>query len=85
MRRFVMEGREILAPLYFWQNQTHEIDFVIDPTTLLEVKRGRSGPLEFGWFEKQFPQARLRVINTENFETQAVEGVRWEAFLEERP
>lgn len=31
------------------------------------------------------PQAHLRVINTGNFETHAVAGINWEAFLEERP
>jgi predicted AAA+ superfamily ATPase len=81
MRRFALEGREILAPLLFWQNAEHEVDYVITSKEFLEVKRGASSQLEFSWFAKQFPKAQLTVVNTKSFGTDTVTGVSFEHYL----
>jgi hypothetical protein len=49
------------------------------------VKRGKSGPLEFGWFPKVFPNAHLTVISASRFETDAVEGITLPDFLSRSP
>lgn len=81
MRRFTLEGRDILAPLLFWQSQAHEIDFVIHPKCFLEVKRGKSHPFEFSWLERELPEAHLSVINTNSFETDKVIGLSLKQYL----
>ena len=79
--KIVIKGSEILAPLAFWQDKNHEIDFVLSEKDLLEVKRGRSSTLEFNWFQKQFPTQTLTVINTDTFSTGQVNGITLESFL----
>jgi len=81
-RRMAIRGDEILAPLGFWQNKNHEIDFVLSRDHLLEVKRGQSSALEFTWFAAQFPTKQLTVINTETFATKAICGIHLEAFMQ---
>lgn len=80
-RRTAIEGRGVLEPLGFWQNQKHEIDFVISPDHLLEVKRGQSSALELSWFVQQFPHKKLTLINAETFATAAIRGMNLEAFM----
>jgi uncharacterized protein len=80
-RRAALRGDEIPEKMNFWQSANHEVDFVLSPTELLEVKRGKSGPLEFGWFPKVFPNAHLTVISASRFETDAVEGITLPDFL----
>ncbi len=67
MRCSAIAGTELLAPLAFWQNQQHEIDFVATPTHFIEVKRGACSALEFGWFPKIFGNTELMVINKNSF------------------
>ncbi|OGT32682.1 MAG: ATPase [Gammaproteobacteria bacterium RIFCSPHIGHO2_02_FULL_39_13] len=81
MRRKAIQGEEILAPLAFYQDKNHEIDFVETSQHLIEVKRGQTSPLEFTWFAKQFPHQKLTVINTKSFQTNHVTGVSLETFL----
>ena len=81
LRRNAIQGGEILAPLAFWQDKNHEIDFVISEKDLLEVKRGRSSALEFSWFVKQFPKQTLTVISTDTFSTEKINGITLEKFL----
>ncbi len=81
LRRNAIQGTEILAPLAFWQNKNHEVDFVITKEQLLEVKRGRSSALEFSWFTKQFPQKKLTVISSDTFTTDHIRGITLEDFL----
>lgn len=81
LRRKAIEGLEILHPLAFWQSKMHEIDFVESPNHFIEVKRGRSSPLEFSWFSQQFPHKQLTVINYSQFETKNVRGILLEDFL----
>lgn len=80
-RRAAIAGKEILAPLAFYQDKNHEIDFVLSADNYLEVKRGQSSPLEFAWFAKQFPHKKLTVINTKSFSTDYINGITLEEFM----
>jgi len=62
-------------------NNTVANGYIEQLTELLEVKRGKRGPLEFGWFPKVFPKAHLTVISASRFETDAVEGITLPDFL----
>lgn len=80
-RRSAIQGEHILEPLSFWQSQNHEIDFVLNSQEFVEVKLGKSSPLEFAWFPKQFPSQQLTVINSMQFATNQICGVTAEEFL----
>jgi hypothetical protein len=47
----------------------------------VEVKRGRTDALEFAWFARAFPQARLTVVGADRFAAGNVRGVSPEEFL----
>lgn len=79
-RREALAGKEILAPLAFWQNTDHEIDFA-GTDYFIEVKRGECSALEFGWFAKQFPKKQLTVLNSKKFSTAQIKGISIEDFL----
>lgn len=81
LRRQAIRGDEILAPLAFWQNKKHEIDFVDSFDDFIEVKRGNCSPLEFSWFTHQFPHKQLTVVSPTAFKTSHVQGVSFEDFL----
>ena len=81
LRRAAISGKEILAPLAFWQTKQHEIDFVVSPTELIEVKRGSVFAIDFGWFAKQLPNQQLIVINQNSFETAKIRCMTLETFL----
>ncbi len=80
-RRAALRGDEMPELMHYWQGGNHEIDFVLGPAEFLEVKRGRTGPLDFAWFPKTFPDGRLTVIGANRFETDQVVGVTLEDFL----
>jgi len=82
-RRAAIRGDEIPERSAFWQSGTHEVDFVLSPDEFIEVKRGRSGPLDFGWFAKSFPHARLKVVCSTPFETDQIQGITLQDFLSE--
>ena len=65
----------------FWQSSEHELDFVLAPDRFIEVKRGRTGPLDFTWFPKCFPKGRLTVVSESRFETDRIHGITLEDFL----
>ena len=81
MRRRAIHGEHLFEPQLFWQNQFHELDFVLENKTFLEVKRGGCSPLEFAWFSKQFPHAHLLLVNKNKFETQVITAMTTEEFL----
>jgi len=81
LRRASINGESILAPLAFWQNKEHEIDFVDVRSGFIEVKRGSCSALEFSWFVRQFPHANLTVINQIKFATDKINGITIEDFL----
>lgn len=76
-----MRGEETPEELAFWKTDDHELDFVLDAQCFLEVKRGRSGPVDFAWFASRFPKARLTVITTTPFESVPVRGRTMEDWL----
>ena len=80
-RRRCIRGEEIPELLFFWQGKEHELDFVLEPDLFVEVKRGRTSPLEFQWFEHSFPLGRLLVIGEDRFRARAVRGITLEDFL----
>lgn len=81
MRRTAILSREILEPMAFWQNDKHEIDFVVDGKKFIEVKRGKCSSLEFSWFAHQFPKQQLVVVNQKKFSTDTTRGITLEEFL----
>lgn len=83
-RRAALRGEEMPETMHFWQGGNHELDFVLAPNRFLEVKRGRTGPLDFAWFPKTFPNGHLTVIGANRFETDQVVGLTLEDFLLEQ-
>lgn len=83
LRRSSIRGTPLLMPLAFWQNKSHEIDFVNinGKTEYIEVKRGKTTALEFSWFTKQFPHDHLTVINKNQYTTDHITGCLLEDFL----
>ncbi len=84
-RRAALQGEALLAPLAFGQNKEHEIDFVVADHEFIEVKRGKSTALHFGWFTHQFPGEQLTVINSQVFATSSIQGIMMEDFLLQVP
>jgi len=80
-RRAAIAGEEIPEQMFFWQTDRHEMDFVLGKDRFIEVKRGRTGPLDFAWFASTFPKSRLTVISASCFETDSIEGVTLSDFL----
>lgn len=83
-RRAVLANAENPEAIGFWASKEHEIDFVTHDESLIEVKRGRAGPLDFTWFPKIFPKRTLTVVCATPFATDRVRGVTMEDFLLER-
>lgn len=81
VRRRAIQGEILFEPQLFWQNAQHELDFVTNHHSFIEVKRGGCSALEFAWFSKQFPDAHLTLINKNKFETRAIRAVTIEDFL----
>jgi len=65
----------------FWESKEHELDFVVSPEQYIEVKLGKTSPLEFAWFNRTFPHAKLQVVGGSRFETDRVQGLTLEDFL----
>lgn len=83
-RRAAIRGDEIPERLLYWRGDRHEIDFVVSPDLFVEVKRGRTSPIEYAWFPRTFPHGRLVVVGNDSFRTDAVIGVTLESFLTAR-
>ena len=84
-RRAALRGDEFPERMHHWQSPEHEIDFVLDPKSFLEVKGGRTTALEFSWFEKALPGAHLTVVGQDRFNARAVTGNTMEEFLLQVP
>ncbi len=80
-RRAALRGDETPELQHYWQGGNHELDFVLGPNEFLEVKRGRTGPLDFAWFPKSFPGGHLTVVGASRFETDHVTGMTLEDYL----
>ena len=55
---------------------------MLAPGHFLEVKTGKTGPLDFAWFPKVFPNGKLTVVSQSRFETEKVAGVTFADFLQ---
>jgi len=80
-RRAAVRGHEMPELMLYWQGKAHELDFVLERGGFVEVKRGRTTPIEFSWFPKVFPNRRLTVISQSRFETRRIKGITLEDFL----
>jgi hypothetical protein len=80
-RRSARRGDPSPEILRFWSGGGHEIDFVVDPTLMIEVERGRTGASEFTWFPRVHPRARLLVVGREPFEAVRIRGLTMEELL----
>jgi len=80
-RRAAIKGLDLPEELAFWQSKSHELDFVLDRSTFVEVKIGSATPVDFSWFAKSFPQSNLMVVNQNRFTTRNIEGITLENFL----
>ena len=76
-----MRGAEFSEEMSFWRSPSHEIDFLLHDRSFLEVKRGKTSPIEFQWFAKSFPKSRLIVVSESKFETDCLVGVTIKDFL----
>jgi predicted AAA+ superfamily ATPase len=83
-RNMVLSGRHEES-IGFWKSDEHEIDFVIPDGTMVEVKKGRAGPLDFSWFSQIFPKKQLYVVCSTPFESRQVKGMTFEKFLLQSP
>ncbi|MBI4211969.1 MAG: ATP-binding protein [Deltaproteobacteria bacterium] len=84
-RRAVLAKSANPEAIGFWQSKEHEIDFVTPEEELIEVKRGKAGPLDFGWFAQVFPKEQLSVICETPFQTKHIRGMTIEEFLLNAP
>ncbi|MFH1829517.1 MAG: AAA family ATPase [Pseudomonadota bacterium] len=84
-RRAVLAQVENPEVIGFWASKEHEIDFVTHDRQMIEVKRGRAGPLDFGWFNKTFPNEKLTVICDTPFASDQLIGITIDKFLMNTP
>jgi predicted AAA+ superfamily ATPase len=80
-RRSARRGDPTPELLNYWEAGGHEIDYVIDPDLLVEVKRGAASALDFSWFARSFSKGRLCVVGRERFEADRIRGMTLEDFL----
>jgi predicted AAA+ superfamily ATPase len=74
-RRAARRGEDAPEELHFWSSKQHEIDYVVNPGLLVEVKRGTNSPMEFSWFVRTFPRAELRIVGHERFAAERMRGL----------
>lgn len=74
-RRAARRGEETPEELLFWAADDHEIDYVVRPQLLIEVKRGGAQAMEFGWFVRTFPRADLWIVGREQFAADRLRGL----------
>ena len=84
-RRAAIRGDELPELLPHWSSKEHELDFVTGPESFIEVKAGKTTPLEFAWFPRVLPNGRLTVVSDSSYETDRIRGVTMDAFLRESP
>lgn len=84
-RRDAVSGKDSPEFQGYWQSKDHEVDFLINSSHLIEVKKGTAHPLEFAWFPKVFPKSHLTVIATNAFETSFAKSLSLEEFLLSSP
>jgi predicted AAA+ superfamily ATPase len=80
-RRAAIRGTPDPERVPYWQSREHELDFVAGDGWFVEVKRERASALDFAWFPKAFPKARLTVVCASPFDADRIRGITLDAFL----
>jgi len=80
-RRAATRGEAFPEHSLCWSGKDREIDFVTGKDTFVECKRGRIGPLDFGWFTRSFPKAKLTIVGATKFTGSSIRGMTLESFL----
>jgi predicted AAA+ superfamily ATPase len=80
-RRAALRGAPDPERIPYWRSREHELDFVAGDDWFVEVKRGRASALDFAWFRKTFPKARLTVVCASPFAADHIRGITLDAFL----
>lgn len=81
-RRKAIQGVDLPEELYYWKSSDHEIDFVnVAEEDMIEVKRGQVSPFEFQWFHKVFPNKKLYILASSQFETHHLQCLKIEDWL----
>ena len=83
-RRAAVRGDESPEQLAFWQSKGHELDFLGSPHAAIEVKLGKTSPLDFAWFPRCLPRATLSVVGRDRYSAGAIQGITLEDFLLEQ-
>jgi predicted AAA+ superfamily ATPase len=73
-RRAARRGEETPEELLYWSAGDREIDYVVRPDLLIEVKRGDASAMEFSWFARSFPHAQLWIAGREQFHSERIRG-----------
>jgi predicted AAA+ superfamily ATPase len=73
-RRAARRGEDVPDQLHYWQSKEHELDYVVRPDLLIEVKRGSTSATEFGWFPRTFPRGELWIAGAGTFRGQRISG-----------
>ena len=82
-RRAAFRGDEFPELQKFWNSKSHELDFVVDESDFIEIKRGKVAASDYSWFPQTFPKSRLTLINKDRFETSFCRGITLEDFFSE--
>lgn len=80
-RRAALRGDETPEVLPHWRSADRELDFVRPDDVFIEVKRGRTSPIEFAWFPRTHPRGTLIVVGRDRFSAGRIRGVTFEDFL----
>lgn len=80
-RRAAIRGDDLPELLPHWSSKEHELDFVLGSDSFIEVKAGKTTPVEFAWFPRTFPNARLTVVSDSSYETARIRGITMDEFL----
>jgi predicted AAA+ superfamily ATPase len=73
-RRAARRGDPVPEDLLYWSTRDREIDYVVSPRLLVEVKRGGGSAFEYAWFPRTFPEAELWVVTRARFEADRIRG-----------
>jgi predicted AAA+ superfamily ATPase len=80
-RRAARRGEDSPETLHYWQGEEREVDYVVRPDLWIEVKRGAASAMEFAWFPRSFPRARLWIACRERFDAGRIRGLTLEDLL----
>lgn len=74
-RRAAVRRDDQSERLRYWSSADRELDFVVGAERFIEVKRGRTSTLDFGWFSRVFPRGDVLVVGRDSFRTERIRGL----------